>query len=241
MSDSKKLLIWCGDSWTRGDGLEKNVKRQARFPSLIGQKLEVDTLNLAKSGSSIDHLTYKIDQISRVRKKFPETKIMALFGLTVPYRVCIQQEDSRLTTVSINDFDVYGYKQWAVNIFNNKEIIKRTCLALSWISLQCKKNNINFKFYNTLCNQLDFDKSKFAQYLNYDDWLIDPHWSLYQEIYDVAQFDFDKADVLENSNTGKKIKQQYMLPCKHPNLQGHEKIANKLMPEIYKLINKQNQ
>lgn len=240
MRNDEKLLIWCGDSWTYGDGLDKGVKKQARFPSLIGQQLEVDTLNLAKSGSSIEHLTYKIDQILRIRKKFPEKKILALFGLTVPYRVCIQQEDSRLITVSINDFDLCGYKQWAVNIFNNKEIIKRTCLALSWISSQCEKNNINFKFYNILCNQFDFDKSKFAQYLHYDDWLINPYWSMYGEIYDVAQLNFDKVAVLENSNTGKKIKQQYMLPCKHPNLQGHEKIANKLMPEIHQIINNMN-
>ena len=237
MSNSNRLLIWCGDSWTHGSGLENQIKKKARFTSVIGSRLGIDTINLSKPGSSIEHLIYKIDQIKRIRAKFPNKDILVLFGLTVPYRVCIEQDNGVSTTVGVNDFDLCGYKQWAVNIFNNREIIKRTCLALSWITDQCQKNNINFKFYNILCNQFDFDKSKFSQYLDSGDWLIDKHWSVYAEIYDIKELNFDKVAVLENSSRGKEITKKYMLSDKHPNIDGHEKIAKKMLPEINLLLN----
>jgi hypothetical protein len=236
MLNADKLIIWCGDSWTKGVGLSTNTMKQLRFTSIISKQLEVPTINLAVSGSSIEHLVYKIKQITRIRARFPNKKILVLFGLTVPYRICIEHENGKRSTVGVNNFDMCGYKEWAVNVFNNREILKRTCLSISWIADQCCKNNINFKFYNILCNQFDFDKSEFSQYLDLNNWLVDPYWSTYSEIYDIQKLNFDKVATLENTTYGKDISKKYVLPDRHPNTDGHNKIAQKLLPEINLLL-----
>lgn len=236
MSDA--LLVWCGDSWTRGSNLsEQGVRnKDYRFSTLVNRKLGVDGINLARPGSSISHLVYKIEQIKRIKKHNPNKKIMVLFGLTVPYRLCVETEQGRAVPVSINDFDLAAYKSWASAIFNNAYAIKESCLALSWVADQCKKLDLDYRFYNILCNKNDFTKSKFSRYLNYNDWLIDENWSAFSELFDINNLNFEKVGILESTKHGKKCMEKYYLSDKHPNINGHEKIADKIAPYVGKIL-----
>jgi hypothetical protein len=233
------LLIWCGDSWSFGTNLsEENVShKDYRFPTLVNKALGINGINLARPGSSIGHLVYKIEQIKRIKQHNLDKRILVLFGLTVPSRLCVETDAGIARTVSINDFDLCAYVSWANNVFNNNYILKESCLTISWIAEQCRKSNLDFRFYNILCNQNDFDKSKFSKYLDYNDWLISEKWSTYSELFDIENLNFDKIGTLERTPHGKKCIEQYWLSDRHPNISGHKKIADKLAPHIEKILN----
>lgn len=222
------MLIWCGDSWTYGVGL--TARKQERFSHLVGQALSIPTVNLAQPGSSIGHLTYKLNQIQRIG-----IDPTVLFGLTVPSRLCIRQESGKKITVSVNSFDSFGFKPWALDIFNNQHIIDETVLKLSWIAEQCRKRHIKFKFYNILTNRLDFENSKFFQYLDASDWLVDMDWSMYGHLFGINNFNFTKMHILTQTNHGKRVLEKYFLPDHHPNAHGHRELAHTLIEHIKEL------
>ena len=229
-----KLLVWCGDSWTAGSGLS-HIK-QDRFSRIVQTDLSIDTINLAKSNTSIGHLVYKLFQILRIKNKFPNKELLVLFGLTVPSRICVESETGKKLTVSVNSFDVTAYKTWAKDVFSNRQSIKESCIAISWIAQQCKNNNIEFRFYNILSSFHDFEKSPFVQYLNPDDWLINPYWSTYSELFDLDDLDLDKMAILEKTSFGKSVQEKYRLPDKHPNATGHKKIGSRLAESLQKIL-----
>jgi hypothetical protein len=224
---SDKLIIWCGDSWTAGSGLGTH-KKDLRFATLASQLAGADCINLARSGTSIGHLIYKFQQIQRIHHVYTDKKILVLFGLTVPFRLCIVNEQGKLNTVSVNKFDIRAYHEWAHYVFNDRYIIDETCIKLSWLAEQCNKHHINFKFYNILCNSRDFNKSQLVKNLNFADWLVHDQWSTYSELFDIENFDFTKMGLIEKSSHGKNIKHIYMLEDQHPNINGHKKIGCKL-------------
>lgn len=235
-SDSNQLIIWCGDSWSYGAGLGV-CKKSLRFPTLVSKNLDATCINLSQPGSSIGHLVYKLSQIQRIKNQYKNKKILVLFGLTVPYRLCIRKEFGRKLTVGVNDFDLCSYRSWAKDIFNNHHIMDETCIKLSWIANQCKLADINYKFYNILGNYYDFEKSNFVQYLDCNDWLVDPNWSTYSELFDINNFNFSKMGILEKTMYGKSIIKKYMIPNDaHPNNQGHIKISQRLTSAVLSLI-----
>lgn len=222
------MIVWCGDSWTYGAGLTN--RRQERFTHLVGQSLGIPTINLAQSGSSIGHLTYKLNQVQRIHNN-----PTILFGLTVPSRLCIRQESGKKMTVSIHSFDKFGFKPWALDVFNSQYIIDETVLKLSWIAEQCRKRQINFKFYNIVTNRLDFEKSCFYQYLDPSDWLVDIEWSMFGHLFGVDNLNFDKMHVLINSGYGKKVLAKYFDDTLHPNAAGHIELSKTLIEHIKEL------
>lgn len=222
------MIIWCGDSWTYGIGLTN--RNQQRFSHLVGEELGVPTINLAQPGSSIGHLTYKLNQVQRI-----QGDCTVLFGLTVPSRLCIRQDSGKKITVSVNSFDQFGFKPWALDIFNNEYIIDETVLKLSWIAEQCRKRQIKFKFYNILTNRLDFEKSKFYQYLDSSDWLVDINWNMFGHLFGIDNLNFDKMHILIDSGYGKKVREKYFLSDLHPNAAGHYELSQTLITHIKEL------
>jgi hypothetical protein len=233
----QRLIIWCGDSWVRGSGLDQKEKKLARFSTVVSQQTDSKCINLSTPGSSIGHLKYKIGQILKIKRKFNNFKILVLFGLTVPSRLCVCLESGKLIPVSVNSFDKVGYVNWAHNIFNNQHIINETCMSLSWISDRCQQFDIDFKFFNVLCNFKDFEQSKFSQYLDQSHWLVDPYWSTYGELFDLNKFDFSKMGLIEKTTHGQKVvKDLFIKNNLHPNSAGHKKIANRLTQSITNTI-----
>ena len=129
MSDfQNKLLVWCGDSWTAGAGLSN--KKQQRFSKIVQDELGIDSINLGRSNTSIGHLVYKLDQILKIKKKFPQKELLVLFGLTVPTRLCVESESGKKLTVSVNSFDLSAYKTWAIDVFSDRQSLKESCARL---------------------------------------------------------------------------------------------------------------
>ena len=235
MTDANnKLLIWCGDSVTAGSGLSN--RKQYRFSTLIQNELGISTINLAQSNTSIGHLAYKLSQILRIKRRFPDKELLVLFGLTTPQRLCIETDAGSRLTVSVNSFDMTAYKKWAVDIYSNRQCIKESCIAISWLASQCKKNNIKFKFYNIVCTFSDFEESPFVNYLNPDDWIVGTNWCTHGEIFDQDNLSMSKLFLLEKTSYGKSIISKYFTLCKHPNAAGHEKIAYRLIPFLKEIL-----
>ena len=236
----KTLIIWCGDSWPYGSELLD--RKKDCFPKVCGNLLGVDIINLSIPGSSIQHLNFKLKQILRIKNKFINHNIIVLFGLTVPSRLCIEPDIGKKITVSPNLFDLCAYKIWAKDVFSNRHIQTQTIISLIFLADQCKKNNISFKFFNILCNFRDFDNSWFFQFLNTSDWLISPEWSAYSELFDINNFDFTKMGMLEKTSRGKLVVETYIKPSiTHPNIAGHQKIAQKMIPYITQLLGEYSQ
>jgi lysophospholipase L1-like esterase len=231
----KSLLIWCGDSWTAG--AELKTPNQDRFPTLVSDYLGIDSINLSKSGSSINYLIFKLKQILKIKRLFPNHNVVVLFGLTVPGRLCIENENGKKIFVSPNTFDLTAYTTWAKDVFSNKHIQTQTIINLIFLADQCSKKNIPLKFINTMCNWTDFQGNWFDQYLEESDWLVSLQWSMYSCLFDVGKFDFNKIDILEKTSHGKKIIKKYIYPSKnHPNISGHQKIAKILIPYVTDFI-----
>lgn len=225
---NETIIAWFGDSWVKGYGIDRHIVRKVSFPSLISSELNLDFVNFARAGSSIGHLVYGIDRIVKLREK-TKRPVFAFFGLTYPWRVCIETSNNKKQTVGVHSFDISGYKEWGEKILTDYYVIKESCIVLSWISEQCQKNNIPFKFFNILTNFKDFELSSFSKYLDKDNWLIDPMWSTYSSLYGINDFDFSKIGILEKTKQGKEVKNRYFLPCQHPNELGHKVIASEMI------------
>ena len=235
--NKKTLLIWCGDSWSFGSELSN--PKLYRFPTLISNQLNVDTINLSKPGSSINYLTYKLKQILKLQQKFKTThNIVVLFGLTVPGRLCIENDFGSKVIVSPNKFDICAFKEWGKDIFSNKHIQTQNAITLMFLADQCRKNHIKFKFFNILSNINDYNDTWVSKLLDHSDWLISPQWSTYCSLFDLNNLDFRKVHALESTKFGKTIITEFIKPnISHPNIDGHKKITNYMIPYITNFIN----
>ena len=229
------ILIWCGDSWTKGVELPLHQMKSHGFAGIISQKLNLKHVNLARSGSSIGHLVYDVDRILKYKEK-TSLPVFVLFGLTIYSRLCLENEYDQKTTIGANSYDITSYVDWAHNILNENFLLKQCCISLSWIGEQLEKADVPFAFYNILSSFYDFEKSKFSKYLDKDKWLVNPYWNTYGHLFNLEKFDTKKMQVLEKSTFGKKRFAELFMPGMHPNEQGHKIIADTLLPEIEQLI-----
>lgn len=228
------ILVWCGDSWTKGAELPVDQMKSHGFTGVVSAELRYKNFNFARSGSSIGHLVYDVERIIKVKQK-TNLPVIALFGLTVHSRLCLEDEYGHKNTVSSNSYDARAYVDWAHNILNEDFLLKECCLSLSWIAQQLTQAGIPYAFYNILSSFYDFEKSKFSKYLDKDKWLINPYWNTYGHLFGLEKFDTKKMQVLEKSTFGKKRFAELFMTGMHPNVQGHKMIADKLIPEVKKL------
>lgn len=229
--NSKPLFVWCGDSWTYGSGIVAERKYK-NFSGLVGSKLNVATVNLSQPGSSIGHLSFKLKQIKRIQARFPGHQLFVFFGLTYPGRFCVEKDNGKKITIGVNSFDAFGFKHWAADVFSNKHTANESCLNIKWLTDRCQELGINFKFYNILCSKQDFEHSSFFEYLDSKHWLFDWNSNLYGSLFDLDQFDINKMQLIEGTAHGKKILKNLFFHDKHPNEQGHEKLANIFISKI---------
>jgi hypothetical protein len=230
----KSIIVWCGDSWTKGAELPRHQKKSHSFPGLISRELDMRHVNFARPGSSIGHLAYDVHRIIKI-KQLTQLPVYAMFGLTIFSRLCLEDETGKKLTVGPNTYDTNSYVDWAHNILTDSFLLKQSCLTLSWISLQLKSAGIPYAFYNILSSFYDFEKSKFSQYLNKEDWLVDPYWNTYGHLFDLPKFDINKMHVLQKTSFGKRRKSDWFMPRMHPNKHGHQMIADALLPDTKKL------
>ena len=62
----KSIIVWCGDSWTKGAELPRHQKKSHSFPGLISRELDMRHVNFARPGSSIGHLAYDVHKILKM-------------------------------------------------------------------------------------------------------------------------------------------------------------------------------
>jgi len=235
---SDKLLVWFGDSWVYGSGLQGRV--QNRLSSIIQDLLGLPTINCAQPGTSVGHLLYSIRKIERIRQWFPTKKIYAIFGLTSPYRLCIETYDGKVQTISHRNFDKEAFVDFGKDILSDHYVLKETCVAMSWLTHECLSRKIPFRFVNILGNYNDYTKSHFSKYIDWSNWLVSPTWSMYSELFNLTDIDFSKIGLLEKTSHGKIHLKKYFLEhdTTHPNKDGHQRLALKLYKEVDEFIQK---
>ena len=231
----KSIIVWCGDSWTKGAELPRHQKKSHSFPGLISKELDMRHVNFARPGSSIGHLAYDVHNIIKI-KQLTQLPVYAMFGLTIYSRLCLEDETGKKRTVGPNTYDTNSYVDWAHNILTDSFLLKQSCLTLSWISSQLKSAGIPYAFYNILSSFYDFEKSKLSQYLNKEDWLVDPYWNTYGHMFDLPKFDINKSSVLQKTGFGKQRIADLFMPNMHPNKAGHKILADAMLPDIKKFI-----
>ena len=230
----KSIIVWCGDSWTKGAELPRHQKKSHSFPGLISRELDMRHVNFARPGSSIGHLAYDVHKIIKI-KQLTQLPVYAMFGLTIYSRLCLEDDTGKKRTVGPNTFDENSYVDWGHNILTDSFLLKQVCLTLSWITSQLKSAGIPYAFYNILSSFYDFEKSKFSQYLNKEDWLVDPYWNTYGHLFDLPKFDINKMHVLQKTSFGKRRISDLFMQRMHPNKHGHQMIADALLPDTKKL------
>jgi hypothetical protein len=228
------IIVWCGDSWTKGVELPAHQMKSHSFAGLISQRLGMRHVNFARPGSSIGHLVYDVGKIIEIKKR-TQLPVYAMLGLTIYSRLCLEDENGKTQTVGPNTYDTNSYVEWAHNILTESFLLKQSCLSLSWIDQQLESAGIPHAYYNILSSFYDFQKSKFSKYLNKDKWLINPYWNTYGHLFDLSKFDINKISVLQKTGFGKQRMSEVFMPNMHPNKHGHQMIADALLPDTKKL------
>lgn len=230
----KSIIVWCGDSWTKGAELPRHQKKSHSFAGLICRDLSMRHVNFARPGSSIGHLAYDVARIVEIKRR-TQLPVLALFGLTIYSRLCLENDVGKKQTVGPNTFDKASYVDWGHHVLAESFLLKEACITLSWISSQLRSANIPYAFYNILSSFYDFEKSPFSKYLEKSDWLVDPYWNTYGHLFDLPRFDINKINILEKTSFGKQRRRELFMPRMHPNKLGHQMIADALLPDTKKL------
>ena len=236
--DNNGIIVWCGDSWTKGAELPRHQKKSHSFAGLISQQLGMRHVNFARPGSSIGHLVYDVKKIIEIKKR-TQLPVYAMLGLTIYSRLCLEDENGKKQTVGPNTYDTNSYVEWAHNILTESFLLKQSCLSLSWVGKQLESAGIPYAYYNILSSFYDFEKSEFSTYLNREQWLIDPYWNTYGHLFDLPKFDINKMSVLQKTGFGQQRIADLFMPKMHPNKAGHKVLADAMLPDIKKFIRKQ--
>lgn len=102
--NSKTLVVTVGDSWTRGEDLDSDLRLQQVYGNIVSQCLSADFLNLGQSGSNNFFIAERVEELGRILHQLDYATI---------YLICTFTETGR----SFNSHhDVYiDYVNWFQN------------------------------------------------------------------------------------------------------------------------------
>jgi hypothetical protein len=231
---------WFGDSWLVGDELELVVPVQQRdqyvFPKLFSDHYNARSIVIAESGSAIDVIPYQFNQI--VDEIQPNDQIF--FCLSAGHRVTIFDEHGNPKQItpgpnysgSAHPHNTMWYKYFdtpSQRVYNYDRTINLLWLWCQHKQLQCWFLNLFTTAPTTLMSLIPNNH-----------WLVPRDQCIAQFI--MPLIDNESGMVIDNDcsrltteqwENHKRHLEQYVRPgyC-HPNIQGHQHIADELI-KIY--------
>lgn len=204
-------IVFFGCSITYGTGLEEDIREKFSWPGQLCGLLGCESLNMGLSGSSnydsYSHLKYYLNSTSGDQQYFPGDFV--IISLTGPQRHSSRYHDSSKDLLR-----------------SSKTSIIKICNLLTYkdIPFTIVEAFINYYRY------FDFDDSVTKHFMNW----CKEETSLYDIISDTYGLfvDPDNVKELDRDHYHDTSNRDLYLPCTHPTVLGHRKIANKLAPII---------
>ena len=196
-----------------------HLMKDLAYPAIIGKSLNESIVNHGITASSQDRMLYE----------FNNTDIKsgddAIFALTSPFRKSCLTDENEIVDIQWDENDNY------LNEYNSNWRSSQTCLLLYLI---CRQLGINAWFVNAFtavdtrmqCNLWDMIPDRC--------WLIPKDENMVSWLFDedVTQWAHE-GNLFDWLNTENDAVKKYIRPCKaHPNLLGHQKIAECIAKEI---------
>jgi hypothetical protein len=126
------------------------------FSNLVGEKLNVEVINHAMGGSSLDRIARStISDLIKYKNEF--TNICAFVGLTEPFR----SEIPNPNLSNRNNLDMHGNKQSWIDILNSPKLFNDKHIhAIRDFKLECETNYHQLiRFYKNIILIKDFCKT----------------------------------------------------------------------------------
>ena len=241
-----KKFYWFGDSWVVGSELDIEAGSNAdryTFAKLVSDHYQAECVNLGLPGTSNDLLPLVLKD--NLKDIDPENDIL-FFCLTSSARVTMFDDNKQALTIlpSIQDkarrHNEHPYwREWYKYFDNKNNQIYNYDHTINLMSFWCKHLEIKFYMLNLFTTVTDsiFDLTSPS------DWLLPKDQCLANFIFPVTDIEFggivieDRAWLTNDQWTQQqKAIAQYISPCQnHPNIAGHQKIANKLIKIIEQL------
>lgn len=233
-------FYWFGDSWLVGDELELAVPYDQRtqyvFAQLFSDHYDVECINLGESGSSPDIIPWKFNHI----KNQLQSDDIVFFCLSPSHRTSRfnnEQIHEQIIPGPNHNKNVHAYAAKWYKYFDTapQRLYNYDCIiGLLW--LWCQQLGIRCYFTNLFTTE----PNTMLKIVPDTAWLLPRDQCIAQLIMPII--DNDSGTVVDNDNPKlttvewdlqKKFLEMYVRPgyC-HPNIQGHQHIANKLI-EIY--------
>jgi hypothetical protein len=212
-----KTCYWFGGSIVQGIELEKcGVVEQDRFTVLVSRHFNWIEKNCAQQGASIGGIA---DQIFKTQFK-KDSIVIVVVPSHLRYHWVSPNMDSQSIMPSVEHFK-YWYRD--IDNFNFRKFVLYQNLLL--IKLLLEQQNIEYYFVNEVDSDSgpDYGVTDVAMLSNYQQ-AVEPYWLLNPNYFllDALDWDFNKGYPTKYHED--------FFPCEnHPNVQGHRKLANKII------------
>jgi hypothetical protein len=213
--ESVDQLVWFGDSWPAG---VPGTRDQA-FPALVGNNLDVSSLNFSIGGTSIPGMIFQFEQWKN-NAYDPDKHYVLIACLTNNNRFLWKKDQDWFTVMpgnadqtNVSDFYRYSYDSEIIDFYNQCSIgyLKNLCDELS-VTLYFLSNFENIA--EDLKNQALTDRG------------------LLQLLLDDPKIVWKNKKQILDANT------QWLTDCGHPTADGHKKIADVLTDKLRLIIDK---
>ena len=227
-----KIYIY-GNSWVRGCELSQFVPEMNHagkdvpylaFPARLQELLNIEVINRGVTGSSVVTMVYQfIEQI-------PSTDDLAIFCCTAKTRRTFFTEDGNKVEHQFLMDDM---------IRNNREDHEVHARTLTLLYLLCKNYNVPCYFLHEF-DTYNID-NPVLNVIPEDNWLIPKNKSICSEVFDNEFFNiYDNhhmGNFLEWIESKNENSKEYIKPCvAHPNIKGHQAIAEYISNQLQRRI-----
>lgn len=212
------MKIWVyGDSWPDGCELENDLgqsRPELAFPAMLAQKFNCQVINRAVTGSSQPFL------IESFLDSQTQPGDIAIFCLTAKTRRMYRGINNEIVEQQ------FTHDEMLVNQYEDERVSAQVCALLYFLSKEIKVIPYFFNLFDTVRYG-----NKLQNVIPDNHWLIPQNHSVLSWLFDPVFFtrfaDHHNGDFREWLDRNCDLVQKYIRPCiAHPNLHGHETIAN---------------
>jgi hypothetical protein len=235
-------FYWFGDSWVKGDELEKILPtdswQKSAFPQLVSDYYGAECVNLGINGQGADNLPW---EFSKIVSTIDPDKDVVFFFLSSDTRTWMFDEQGRLCWIGpypgFVPQNAHPYWEQYLKYFDNShQRAYNYDRAVDLLYFWCKSLNITCYFSNIFTTQTQ----PLMDHTDLQCWLLPRDQCIATSI--IPFIDNDGGSVLVNNIPKFKNQQwelqkvhveKYIRPLNcHPNVDGHKKIADFIIDKL---------